>query len=130
MDPIEVVRRRRNRRGILDEIPGILTLEEPFGRERIRVFVKGPEHTDKLLVVAGHGLVIRKLDIRTRKSRHGLRKVPADVTDPPDPTEVLMARELFRQFQNAPLGHSVNQNVGLGVKENRTPDGIGPPVIV
>ena len=74
--------------------------------------------------------MVGKFDIRICKGGHCFRKLPADVANSPDRSDVFLTFELLRKLQDALLGHSVDQYVGLGVKEDGSSDGIGPGIIV
>jgi len=130
VNPVEGIAGEWKLGRIVDQITGVLPLVEPFGRERIRVLIKSLKHPDEQFFIPGHIAMVRKFDIRTRKVGHCFRKLSADVTYSPDRSDVLLTLESFRKLQNALLGHSVGQNVGLGVKEDGSSDRIRPGIIM
>ena len=108
---------------ILHEPAGVLLLAEAGCRKGVVLAVELVKHGAEGLAVGGHRIVGGEQDI----ARFGLG---GDVADPPQIAIVAPAVQGLGQRQDRLFAHAVDQHMGPGVEQDRSPDPVRPDVVM
>ncbi len=110
-------------RGLLHIIARILPLGERLGRQGILMGIKGGEH-------AGKGILIRSHFRVSRQFQCSGRHLCGNIADAPQTARVAPPPQRFRQGRDRRLGHTVQQVIRLGIKQDRAAYAVRPEVVM
>ena len=114
---------QRQLRRVVDEEARVLLLGERLCGDRVAVVVEGAEHGGEPFPVSGR--------LREGWQHEGPgRRFGGGVAQAADRGRRLARSHRPGQFDHAPLGHAVEQVVGLGVEQDRAPHPVVPGVVV
>ena len=123
VDRVQLRGGQRQLRRVVDEKARVLPLGQGLCGHRVAVGVEGAEHGNEPFPVSGR--------LREGWQHEGPgRRFGGGVAQAADRGRRLARSHRPGQFDHAPLGHAVEQVVGLGVEQDRAPHPVVPGVVV
>ena len=123
MDMIQLGRCQGKLGWVVDQIAPVLLLAEPFGGDWIVVPKETLEHPAEGRRIGCRLFMRRQFD-------EPFLFFNRDIADPAHIRNRPLGFDPFGQFQNGALPHAVDQQIGLSVKKNRTPNAVRYVVVV